>query len=47
MKVLQTAMNAVWNVPYRDRPSFWVSLLRAIIAFLVLGVISRSLPFAP
>jgi YihY family inner membrane protein len=40
MKVLQTAMNAVWNVPYRHRPNFWVSLLRAMIMLLVLGVIT-------
>ena len=40
MKVLQTAMNAVWNVPYRDRPSFWLSLLRAMLLLLVLGVIT-------
>jgi YihY family inner membrane protein len=40
MKALQTAMNAVWNVPYRHRPNFWVSLLRAIIMLLVLGVIT-------
>ena len=39
MKVLQTAMNAVWNVPYRYRPIFWLSLLRAILMLLVLGVI--------
>lgn len=40
MKVLQTAMNAVWNVPYRHRPNFWVSLLRAILMLIVLGVIT-------
>jgi YihY family inner membrane protein len=40
MKVLQTAMNAVWNVPYRHRPTFWVSLLRAILMLIVLGVIT-------
>ena len=40
MKVLQTAMNAVWNVPFRARPNFWVSLLRAIIMLLVFGVIT-------
>ena len=40
MKVLQTAMNAVWNVPYRRRPSFWLSLLRAMLLLLVLGVIT-------
>ena len=40
MKVLQTAMKAVWNVPYRHRPNFWLSLLRAMIMLLVLGVIT-------
>ncbi len=40
MKVLQTAMNAVWNVPYRHRPNFWVSLVRAMLMLLVLGVIT-------
>src|SRR4029453_324650 len=39
MKVLQTAMNAVWNVPYRHRPNFWLSLLGAMIMLLVPGVI--------
>jgi YihY family inner membrane protein len=40
MKVLQTAMNAVWNVPYRYRPNFLRSLLRAMLLLLVLGVIT-------
>ena len=40
MKVLETAMNAVWNVPYRRRPNFWVSLLRAFLMLLVLGVVT-------
>ena len=40
MKVLQTAMNGVWNVPYRHRPNFWLSLLRAMLLLLVLGVIT-------
>jgi YihY family inner membrane protein len=40
VKVLQTAMNAVWNVPYRHRPSVWVSLLRAMLMLVVLGVIT-------
>ena len=40
MKVLQTAMNAVWNVPYKHRPNFWLSLLRAMLMLLVLGVIT-------
>jgi YihY family inner membrane protein len=40
VKVLQTAMNAVWNVPYRHRPSVWVSLLRAMLMLVVLGVVT-------
>lgn len=40
MKALQTAMNALWNVPYRHRPNFWLSLLRAVLMLLVLGVIT-------
>jgi YihY family inner membrane protein len=40
MKVLQTAMNALWNVPYRHRPNFWRSLLRAMLMLLLLGVIT-------
>jgi YihY family inner membrane protein len=40
MKVLQTAMNAVWNVPYRHRPNFWKSLLRAFLMLVVFGLIT-------
>lgn len=40
LKVLQTAMNAVWNVPYRHRPNFLTTLLRAVIMLAVLGVIT-------
>ena len=40
LKVTQTAMNTVWNVPYRDRPNFLKSLLRAIVMLGVLGVIT-------
>lgn len=40
MKVMQTAMNTVWNVPYRHRPNFWLSLLRALLMLVVLGVIT-------
>lgn len=40
LKVLQTAMNTVWNVPYRHRPNFFTSLLRALIMLFVLGVIT-------
>jgi len=42
MKVSQNAMNAVWNVPYRRRPSFLRSLLRAVLLLLVLGVITLA-----
>jgi YihY family inner membrane protein len=40
LKVMQTAMNTVWNVPYRYRPSFWVSLVKALLMLVVLGVIT-------
>ncbi len=40
LKVMQTAMNTVWNVPYRHRPNFLTSLVRAIIMLAVLGVIT-------
>ena len=40
VKVLQTAMNTVWNVPYRHRPNVWVSLLRAILMLVVFGLIT-------
>ena len=40
LKVMQTAMNAVWNVPYRYRPNFLMSTLRAVIMLVVLGGIT-------
>jgi YihY family inner membrane protein len=40
LKVMQTAMNAIWNVPYKHRPNFFMSLLRAIIMLFVLGFIT-------
>jgi YihY family inner membrane protein len=40
LKVMQTAMNTIWNVPYRYRPNFLKSLLRAVIMLVVLGVIT-------
>src|SRR5204862_6303219 len=42
LKVMQTAMNTVWNVPYRYRPNFWASLLKALIMLVVLGVITLA-----
>ena len=40
LKVMQTAMNTVWNVPYRYRPNFLKSTVRALIMLLVLGGIT-------
>jgi YihY family inner membrane protein len=40
LKVMQTAMNTVWNVPYRYRPNFLRSTIRALIMLVVLGVIT-------
>jgi YihY family inner membrane protein len=40
LKVMQTAMNTVWNVPHRYRPNFVRSILRAAIMLIVLGVIT-------
>jgi YihY family inner membrane protein len=34
----QNAMNAVWNVPYKDQPNFWKSRLRSLILLFALGV---------
>ena len=42
LKVMQTAMNTVWNVPYRYRPNFVRSLLRAALMLVVLGVITLA-----
>jgi YihY family inner membrane protein len=40
LKVMQTAMNTVWNVPYRERPNFFVSILKALLMLVVLGVVT-------
>jgi membrane protein len=42
LKVMQTAMNAVWNVPYEHRPNFFVSILKAVLMLIVLGVITLA-----
>ena len=42
LKVMQTAMNTVWNVPYRYRPNFVRSILRAALMLVVLGVITLA-----
>jgi YihY family inner membrane protein len=40
LRVMQTAMNTIWNVPYKHRPNFLKSLLRALIMLGVLGFIT-------
>jgi YihY family inner membrane protein len=42
LKVMQTAMNTVWNVPYRYRPNFLMSTLRAVVMLVVLGIITMA-----
>ena len=39
-KAMQSAMNTVWNVPYKRRPNFLVSTLRAVALLAVLGVLT-------
>lgn len=34
----QDAMNAVWNVPRRDRPNLWLRLLRGLASLLLVAV---------
>jgi YihY family inner membrane protein len=33
----QDAMNAVWNIPHRDRPNFWLRLARGLGALLLVA----------
>jgi YihY family inner membrane protein len=42
IKATQSAMNAVWNVPFRHRPNFLKSTLRALIMLGVLGVLTLA-----
>jgi YihY family inner membrane protein len=42
VKATETAMNTVWNVPYRKRPNFIFSTLRALLMLAVLGVITLA-----
>ena len=39
-KAMQSAMNTVWNVPYKHRPNFLFSTLRAVALLAVLGVLT-------
>ena len=40
LRVMQTAMNTIWNVPFRHRPNFVKTLLRAVIMLVVLGLVT-------
>jgi YihY family inner membrane protein len=42
IKATQSAMNAVWNVPFQHRPNFLKSTLRALIRLGVLGVLTLA-----
>jgi membrane protein len=46
LRLMQTAMNTVWNVPYKHRPNFVSSILRAALMLVVLGVITAASAFA-
>lgn len=38
IRVGQTAMDDVWNVPRKSRPNFWSSILRSLLMLAVAGV---------
>ncbi|MDP9269910.1 MAG: YihY/virulence factor BrkB family protein [Chloroflexota bacterium] len=40
IKVFETAMNTVWDVPYRERPNFLWATLRAVVMLAVLGAMT-------
>jgi YihY family inner membrane protein len=40
IRVFETAMNTVWNVPHGERPNFLWSTLRALMMLAVLGTIT-------
>jgi uncharacterized BrkB/YihY/UPF0761 family membrane protein len=40
IRVFETAMNTVWNVPYKKRPNFIFSVARALLMLAILGVIT-------
>jgi len=42
IKATQTAMNTVWNVPFKHRPNFLKSTLRALIRLAALGVLTLA-----
>ena len=40
VKAMENGLNTVWNVPFKDRPSFLVSTLRAVVMLAVFGTIT-------
>jgi YihY family inner membrane protein len=40
VKAMENALNTVWNVPFKNRPNYVFSTLRAIVMLVVLGVIT-------
>jgi YihY family inner membrane protein len=42
LRVTETAMNTVWNVPRKRWPSFVFSVLRALVMLAVLGVVTLA-----
>jgi YihY family inner membrane protein len=39
LRVMQTGMNTIWNVPYRHRPGIVPSVIRALIMLVVLAAV--------
>src|SRR6266516_19249 len=46
VKATETAMNGIWNVPFRKRPNFMFSTLRALLMLAVLGAITLAAAIA-
>jgi YihY family inner membrane protein len=40
VRAAEFALNSVWNVPYRSRPSFVPSVLRGLLMLAVLGIVT-------
>lgn len=40
VRAMENAMNSVWQVPFRRRPNFWISVGRAIVMLALLGAVT-------
>jgi YihY family inner membrane protein len=40
VRAMENAMNTVWQVPFRRRPNFWISVGRAILMLALLGLVT-------